>query len=311
MIINTGQRTDIPAFYSKWFINRIREQYVLVRNPYYPSRVTKYILDPSIVDVIGFCTKNPHPMLKYLDELKDYKQFWYITITPYYSDLEPNVPKASDVIRDFKYLSNKLGANAVGWRYTPIIINEKYSVEAHIKAFEYIAGELEGYTRLVAFGFLDLYDKLRKRAPELIDTTDENKIIIAKKFKEIALRHHLELRLCSKEKWLSEYGIDTNGCMRLSDYENAAMCHLSPKKKMEARKGYCSCMLSSDIGAYNSCPHFCKYCYANAGREQILKNYHNHDDNSPFLIGNSLPGDIITEYKEKSWRIQANLFDEY
>lgn len=311
MIINTGQRTDIPAFYSKWFINRIREHYVLVRNPYYPSMVTKYILDPSVVDVIGFCTKNPHPMLKYLDELKDYKQFWYVTITPYSIDLEPNVPKINDVISDFKYLSNKLGPNAVGWRYTPIIVNEKYSVERHIKAFEYIASELEGYTKLVAFGFLDMYDKLKKRAPELIDTTDLNKIIIAKKFMEIAKRYHLELRLCSKEKWLSEYGIDVKGCMRLIDYENASGYHLIPNKKMEARKGYCSCMLARDIGAYNSCPHFCRYCYANASIDKILQNYNNHDDNSPFLIGNSLPDDIIREAKEKSWRRERDLFGEY
>ena len=81
MIINTGQRTDIPAFYSKWFINRIREGFVLVRNPYNPKLVTKFKLNPNVVDVIGFCTKNPKPMFQYLDELKPFGQFWYISIT--------------------------------------------------------------------------------------------------------------------------------------------------------------------------------------------------------------------------------------
>ena len=90
MIINTGQRTDIPAFYSKWFINRIREGFVLVRNPYYPSIVTKFILDPKVVDVIGFCTKNPRPMFPYLDEIKNFGQFWYVSITGFEKDLEPN-----------------------------------------------------------------------------------------------------------------------------------------------------------------------------------------------------------------------------
>ena len=112
MIINTGQRTDIPAFYSKWFINRIREGYVLVRNPYYPNIVTKYMLNPDVVDVISFCTKNPRPMFKYLDEIKEYGQFWYISITGFDNDLEPNVPIVDQVIEDFKYLSDKIGKNS-------------------------------------------------------------------------------------------------------------------------------------------------------------------------------------------------------
>ena len=164
MIINTGQRTDIPAFYSKWFMNRIKEGYVLVRNPYYPTIVTKFLLNPNVVDVIGFCTKNPGPMLKYLDDLKDFGQFWYISITGFENDLEPNVPPIDRVIEDFKYLSNKIGSQAVSWRYTPIIINDKYTKERHIKTFEYIASKLEGYTKLVAYGFVDVYDKLKRTA---------------------------------------------------------------------------------------------------------------------------------------------------
>lgn len=138
MIINTGQRTDIPAFYSMWFINRIREGYVLVRNPYYPSLVTKFLLNPDVVDVIGFCTKNPRPMFKYLDELKPFSQFWYISITGFDKDIEPNVPSIDQVIEDFKFLSDKVGKNAIALRYTPIIINEKNTLQRHIDTFEYI-----------------------------------------------------------------------------------------------------------------------------------------------------------------------------
>lgn len=304
MIINTGQRTDIPAFYSKWFINRIREGYVLVRNPYYPNLITKFILDPKVVDVIGFCTKNPRPMFQYLNEISSFKQFWYVTITPYGKDIEPNVPSIDEVIKDFKCLSNKFGKNAVSWRYTPILINEIYTAEKHMEMFEYIANQLEGYTTLVAFGFLDIYPKLRRNHPEIIDTTNENKILLAKEFKKIANKHHLELRLCSKEKWLAEYDIDTNGCMRLEDYEKASGVHLSPKSKMQARKDFCSCFLSNDIGAYNSCLHLCKYCYANKEDEKIIENFKKHDDNSPFLLGHSTPKDIIKEAKQESWIIE-------
>ena len=145
MIINTGCRTDIPAFYSKWFINRIREGYVLVRNPYYPNQVTKYVLEPEVVDSIEFCTKNPEPMLKYLDEIKKFKQFWYVTITPYGKDIEANVPSKDKVINSFKKLSSMLGKEFVGWRYDPIFINEEFDVNKHIEKFEYIAQELKGY----------------------------------------------------------------------------------------------------------------------------------------------------------------------
>ena len=92
MIINTGMRTDIPAFYSQWFMNRIQAGYVLVRNPYRPDWITRYELSPDVVDCIAFCTKNPEPMLKHLDRLKNYHQYWFVTITPYGRDIEPNVP---------------------------------------------------------------------------------------------------------------------------------------------------------------------------------------------------------------------------
>lgn len=309
MIINTGQRTDIPAFYSKWFINRIREGYVLVRNPYYPSLVTKILLNPDVVDVIGFCTKNPRPMFKYLDELKPFGQFWYISITGFDKDIEPNVPSIDQVIEDFKFLSDKVGKNAIALRYTPIIINEKYTLQRHIDTFECITSKLEGYTSLAVFGFVDIYDKLKRNHTEIIDCDDSLKIIIAKEFLKIANKHHMELRLCSKEKWLSSYGIDVNGCMRLEDYERAIGFSLKPTKKMEARKGYCSCYLSNDIGSYNSCLHLCSYCYANGNPNLVLSNFKKHDEDSPFLIENISPDDKIRLAKQESWKeIQGKLF---
>ena len=109
MIINTGQRTDIPAFYSEWFCNRLREGFVLVRNPYNPQSVTRYRLSPDVVDVIGFCTKNPVPMLPHMDLLKPYGQFWYVTITPYGKEIEPHVPSKLRVIDSFTRLSEAVG----------------------------------------------------------------------------------------------------------------------------------------------------------------------------------------------------------
>ena len=121
MIIQTGMRTDIPAFYSKWFLNRLHEGYVLVRNPYEPSMVTRYRLDPEVVDLIGFCSKNPTPMLPHLHELRDYGQYWFVTITPYGTDIEPHVPPKEQVMETFKRLSDAVGHDGTAsgglWAY--------------------------------------------------------------------------------------------------------------------------------------------------------------------------------------------------
>ena len=144
MILNTGNRTDIPAFFSDWFFNRIQEGFVCVRNPYFPHQVTKYILDPQVIDIICFCTKNPKPMLSRLDLIKDYKQFWFVTITPYNQTIEPYVPNKNEIIRSFIELSKKIGSRCIGWRYDPIFLNDYYTIEYHLRIFEKMCQKLTG-----------------------------------------------------------------------------------------------------------------------------------------------------------------------
>ena len=132
-------RTDIPAFYSEWFMNRIHEGYVLVRNPYRQDWITRYELDPDVVDCIAFCTKNPAPMLKHIDELKRFHQYWFVTITPYGKDIEPNVPPKEQIMQDFITLSKAVGVNCIGWRYDPIFIDSTYTLERHISDFRLCA----------------------------------------------------------------------------------------------------------------------------------------------------------------------------
>ena len=135
MILNTGSRTDIPAYYSEWFYNRIREGYVLVRNPYYPSQVTRYTLDPAVIDMMVFCTKNPSPMFDSFSLLEPFDTFWFVTITPYGKEIEPHVPDKEQVMDSFLRLSELVGAGRMSWRYDPIFISEKYSADYHIKQF--------------------------------------------------------------------------------------------------------------------------------------------------------------------------------
>ena len=176
MILQTGMRTDIPAFYSRWFLNRLREGFVLVRNPYDPQSVTRYRLDPSVVDLIGFCSKNPAPMLPHLETLRDYGQYWFVTITPYGRDLEPHVPGKEMVMEDFKRLSDAVGPDSVGWRYDPILVNEQYPVERHIRDFEHMAKTLSGYTESCVISFLDLYEKVKRNFPEAREVRKEDRI---------------------------------------------------------------------------------------------------------------------------------------
>ncbi|MFR6291706.1 MAG: DUF1848 family protein, partial [Peptococcaceae bacterium] len=119
MILHTGLRTDIPAFYAPWFANRLKARFVCVRNPYNPGAVTQYRLNPQVVDLIAFCTKNPAPMFPFLELLQPYGQYWFVTITPYGKDIEPNVPAKETVIKSFQRLSGIVGTNAIGWRYDP------------------------------------------------------------------------------------------------------------------------------------------------------------------------------------------------
>lgn len=111
MILNTGSRTDIPACYSDWFYNRIKEGYVLTRNPYYPTQVTKYILRPEVVDMIVFCTKNPFPMLERLSLLSAFDMFWFVTITPYGQEIEPHVPPENWLSTTLNSSPNRLERN--------------------------------------------------------------------------------------------------------------------------------------------------------------------------------------------------------
>ena len=300
MIINTGQRTDIPAFYSEWFANRLREGVVCVRNPYNPSQVSRYRLDPTVVDVIGFCTKDPTPMFPYMDLLKNYGQYWFVTITPYGRDMEPNVPDKHRLLEDFKRLSEQVGVNAIGWRYDPILLSERYTTAYHLRAFETMASALEGYTQTAVISFIDLYPKVRRNFPEAREVRAEERIRLGKALIEIASTHGMIVKPCAEGDELAPYGADCGGCMRLGDYEKAIGKKLSAPKRKGTRAG-CACYLACDIGAYNTCKHLCKYCYANAEPTRVLTQSRLHDPRSPFLIGNYRDGDVIHDVPQRSW----------
>ena len=301
MIIQTGLRTDIPAFYTPWLLRRLEEGYALVRNPYNPSAVTRYSLSLDVVDLIAFCTKNPAPMLPHLDRLAAYGQYWYVTITPYGPDVEPRVPPKEQVMADFLRLSAALGPDCVGWRYDPILLTETYTVQRHIADFEAMARTLAGSTRTCVISFIDLYRKVRRNFPEAREVTLPARIELGRAFAEIGRRYGMTVRSCAEGDLLAPHGVDVSGCMTLSTFEAALRTRLNaPKPGKTARD--CACHLTCDIGAYDTCGHLCRYCYANSDPAAALRNVRRHDPASPFLLGGPLPGDRIHQARQTRWR---------
>ena len=301
MILQTGLRTDIPAFYTPWFLRRLEEGYVLSRNPYNPRQITRYRLTPDVVDCIGFCTKNPAPMLPHMDRLSAFGQHWFVTITPYGPDVEPNVPPKEQVIADFRRLSSILGPRCVTWRYDPILLTEVYTVERHLADFAAMCAVLEGATDTCVISFIDLYDKVKRNFPEARTVGREDRLRLGREMCAIAARHGIRLQSCCEGDELAPYGVDCSGCMTISTYEKALGCRLLVPKQPRTSRG-CLCHLSADIGAYNTCGHGCRYCYANNNEESVRRAMSEHDPHSPLLVGQVQPGDVIRDARQESWR---------
>ncbi|MDD3027832.1 MAG: DUF1848 domain-containing protein [Erysipelotrichaceae bacterium] len=299
MIINTGQRTDIPAFYSEWFYNRVREGYVLVQSPYNEKMIYEYQLDPQVVDCLCFCTKNPQPMIGRLDEIGRFNQLWFVTITPYSTDIEPNVPKVKEVIRSFQELSNKVGKKKVVWRYDPIIVNRRWPVEKHLLAFGLMAKQLSGYTSTCVISFIDLYQKTRRNFPGIKEVDLETQHHLARSIVAIAAKYQIRIQTCHEGDHLGQYGIDVAGCMTQAVLEKALDVRFDLGRKSPARPG-CDCLIGSDIGVYNTCMHGCLYCYANSDYHQVKINHRSHDPSAPMLVGQVKPESQIKKVDQKS-----------
>ena len=309
MIINTGQRTDIPAFYAEWFANRLREGFVCVRNPYDPQQVSRYRLDPTVVDVIGFCTKNPAPMFPYMDLLQGYGQHWSVTITPYGRDIEPNVPDKHRLLADFRRLSELVGVRSIAWRYDPIFLSEKYTADYHLRAFRKMAEALAGYTDTVVISFIDLYKKVRRNFPEVREVGQADRLALGKAIIGIARECGMTVRPCAEGEELAPFGADCSGCMTIPVYERAIGRKLDVPKRKPSRE-LCACYLSCDIGAYDTCGHLCRYCYANNDIGAVAENRKRHDPGSPFLIGGYEEGDRVHDVPQESWTVrQLTLFE--
>lgn len=308
MLISTSRRTDIPSFYSEWFINRVKEGYVLVPNPFNPKQISKVRLTPDVVDCIVFWTKNPAPMLGKLEVLQDFKYYFQFTLNPYGKEIEGNLPSLERRIDTFKRLADKIGKEKVIWRYDPILTNSKYNVEFHKEAFASIASRLQGYTEKCMIGFIDHYTHVQRtiRHHDINPLTMEEIHAMAASFIQ-DLPPSLLLDTCTVKVDLRDMGIPAGMCIDKELIERIIGYPISAKKDKNQRD-VCRCAESIDIGTYDTCLNGCIYCYANTGESKLSGNTRQHDQHSPKLIGHVQEGEIIKEREMKSLRCDPTLF---
>lgn len=310
MIISASRRTDIPSFYTDWFMKRIQEKQVWVRNPMNAHQISRIDLSPEVVDGIVFWTKNPRPILERLKELKDYAYYFQYTINPYGREIEEHLPPLKERMELFKTLSEMIGKERVIWRYDPIILNNTYNLQYHLEQFAYMADELAPYTKKCVFSYLDFYTKMRNRMKLMgIRLADrEEKEYLAEAFSKTASRCGIVLETCAEDIDLEKYGILHGRCIDDKLLSQIIECPLKVEKDKNQRLE-CGCAASIDIGLYNTCKNGCVYCYANLNQELTIENNVKYDRNSPLLCSALGDKDIVKDRNVKSLKErQLSLF---
>lgn len=297
MILSVSRRTDIPRFYFDWFLNRLKEGYVLVRNPMNYNQVSRIELSTDTIEFIVFWSKNPEPMLQKLDELKPYPFYIQFTINAYDDVIEENLPSKKDLIETFKRLSDKTSPKQLLWRYSPVFLTSKYTPEYHIEFFTDVCEKLNGYTEKCNLSFIDIYAKIKKRMDEMKirEPDNEQKIYLANTFKNIAEANGIKIGACGNLD-LEARGIDKSQCIDGKLIAELLELEFSGGKDLNQRED-CYCAPSIDIGTYDTCLNGCAYCYANSAKSKAEKRFTEHDVNSPILCGQLTDKDKITERK--------------
>ncbi len=315
-IISVSRKTDIPAFYADWFIERIKEEVVLSRNPFNYNQVSLLDLSPENVLCFVFWTRNPKPLMKHLTLLdeKGYNYYFQFTITGYQKPLEANNQHPLKSIETFKELSQRIGKERVIWRYDPIILTNITPVDEHIRLFRKIAQELKGYCERVVISFVDFdYRKARnnlKKIPDLecseILNNPAELTYLLDELSKIAKAHDLIIETCAEDIDLQKHGIHHGKCIDDKLIGQILNINFSSLKDKGQRKE-CGCVNSRDIGMYETCLHGCQYCYATNSHDKAKDNYKQHDVKSAFLLGSDeeFQDKLIEHKKQKAYKKNA------
>ena len=296
MIISASRRTDIPAFYSEWFMNRIRAGYCTVPNPFNRNQVSRVDLRPGDVDVIVFWTRNPRPLFRHLDELDHlgYRYYFQYTVLNNPRAVDPKSPSVDAAIKTFRELADRVGSQRVIWRYDPIVLSEATSPGFHMASHTRIAEALAGATRRNVISIVDIYKKAQKRLNGL-----RQQGVVVEEIKQAAIsdevgamlehlaatasRCDMEIFSCAEELDLLPYGIQPGKCVDDEYIARTFGLQLKTKKDPSQREA-CGCVVSKDIGMYDTCLFGCQYCYATSSFETAKQNHAEHDSLSSSLM---------------------------
>jgi DNA repair photolyase len=309
VIISASRSTDIPAFYADWFVDRWSKDYVKWKNPF--NGVPLYVCFKK-ARLIVFWTKNPKSILKHLDFFNERNINYYFqyTLNDYVAEkLEPNVPAVNQRIETFIELSEKIGKEKVIWRNDPLILTDKIGIDELLQKAENIGNQLKNHTKKMVFSFADIktYKKvqnnLRKNEVNYQEFNERTMHEFAAGLQQLNKKWNFEIGTCAENIPLENYGIVHNKCVdddlmiKLFSNDKILMDFLgvkivapdifNPKGGIEKKKSikdkgqreFCGCIVSKDIGEYNTCPHLCEYCYANASKEVAKQNWKTHIKN--------------------------------
>lgn len=309
IVISASRSTDIPAFYSDWFVERLKAGYVRWKNPFNASSL--YVTF-SKARLVVFWSKNPKPLIEHLDFIREKIPNYYFqfTLNDYDKEqLEPNVSSVSSRIETFIKLSETIGKDKVIWRFDPLILTDKIGVNELLRKVENIGYQLKGSTSKMVFSFADIqvYKKVQnnllKGSVNYHEFDEQTMNEFAQGLQQLNKGWNFEIGTCAERIPLEKYGIVHNKCVddeliiKLFSDDNILMDFLGVKisppdifnpigeivkgrnNKDKGQREFCGCIFSKDIGEYNTCPHLCEYCYANTSKEFALKNWKEHLQN--------------------------------
>ena len=286
-IISVSRRTDIPAFHSPWFSRRLQEGFAEYRNPF-NRQICRVSLRAEDVRAFVFWTRNPAPMMRGLSLLEERGTPFYFlyTINGYSEFLESSNPPLGQALKTFRRLAGRIGSDRVRWRYDPIILSRAMDADFHIRNFSKIAEGLAGSTEVCIFSFLDLYGKVKRNmkfVPEVLRYQKAGRDTcrnLAEKLAGIGERFGIRLLACCEDGLIGGQ-IGKARCVDPDLIDRIAPSGLT--LPLRPSREECGCAVSRDIGAYDTCPHGCVYCYANASHETALRRYRECDSESPMI----------------------------
>ena len=289
MIISASRRTDIPAFYTPWFMSRLRLGWCSVPNPFNPLQVSEVSLRPEDVDVFVFWTRSALPLFPHLKELEQsgYRFYFLVTLMDNPREMDARCPSLTTAVRTFRTLADRIGPEKVIWRYDPIVLSPLTDPDFHKRVFGQIAGRLQGYTQRCIVSMMHPYRKVKRRLTEegIALTPWEEKDLddLMPSLAKEAGERGMKISSCASPLDLERYGIHRGKCVDDAYIRRVFGIEVTHRKDPSQREA-CGCVVSKDIGMYDTCLFGCLYCYATTSFERARENHRRHDSAGPSLI---------------------------